>query len=38
LDLLKEKKPQVTFSCNKDAEDCNFQCIPHIALLPRSLC
>ena len=26
LDQLKEKKPQVTFSCNADTEECNFQC------------
>ncbi|KAI9680374.1 MAG: ATP-binding cassette sub- G member 2 [Trizodia sp. TS-e1964] len=25
LDQLKEKKPQVTFSCHKDRKDCNFQ-------------
>ena len=26
LDQLKEKKPQVTFSCNAEQEDCSFQC------------
>lgn len=26
LDQLKEKKPQVTFSCNAKREECNFQC------------
>ncbi|KAH0537503.1 hypothetical protein FGG08_005721 [Glutinoglossum americanum] len=26
LDQLKEKKPQVTFSCNAEREDCTFQC------------
>ena len=26
LDQLKEKKPQVTFSCNAEDETCNFQC------------
>jgi hypothetical protein len=26
LDQLKEKKPQATFSCNKEAAECNFQC------------
>ncbi len=36
LDLLKEKKPQVTFSCNKEAEDCNFQCNSNTVLLPGS--
>ncbi|KAG8625096.1 hypothetical protein KVT40_006847 [Elsinoe batatas] len=25
LDQLKEQKPQVTFSCNADREECNFQ-------------
>ncbi|KAI4189177.1 MAG: hypothetical protein LQ346_005166 [Caloplaca aetnensis] len=25
LDQLKEKKPQITFSCNADEETCNFQ-------------
>ncbi|SMQ45717.1 unnamed protein product [Zymoseptoria tritici ST99CH_3D7] len=25
LDMLKEKKPQATFSCNAEREDCNFQ-------------
>ena len=32
LDLLKEEKPQVTFSCNAERADCNFQCgflLPH---------
>jgi hypothetical protein len=23
---LKEKKPQATFSCNAETEECNFQC------------
>ena len=23
---LKDKKPQVTFSCNSDREECTFQC------------
>lgn len=26
LDMLKEQKPQVTFSCNATRETCNFQC------------
>jgi hypothetical protein len=26
LDQLKEKKPQVTFSCNSERADCTFQC------------
>ena len=26
LDQLKQQKPQATFSCNADREDCNFQC------------
>lgn len=26
LDQLKDKKPQATFSCNKESEKCNFQC------------
>lgn len=26
LDQLKEQKPQVTFSCNAQREECNFQC------------
>jgi hypothetical protein len=26
LDQLKERKPQVTFSCNAEVEECNFQC------------
>lgn len=26
LDQLKEKKPQATFSCNKEEATCNFQC------------
>lgn len=26
LDQLKEQKPQVTFSCNAEHEECNFQC------------
>ncbi|KAF1975456.1 hypothetical protein BU23DRAFT_529954 [Bimuria novae-zelandiae CBS 107.79] len=25
LDQLKDKKPQATFSCNKETEECNFQ-------------
>lgn len=25
LDMLKEKKPQATFSCNAEREECNFQ-------------
>lgn len=25
-DMLKEQKPQVTFSCNAEQEECNFQC------------
>ncbi|KAF2007261.1 hypothetical protein P154DRAFT_479984 [Amniculicola lignicola CBS 123094] len=25
LDLLKEKKPQATFSCNEESHECNFQ-------------
>lgn len=25
-DQLKEQKPQVTFSCNAEHEECNFQC------------
>jgi hypothetical protein len=33
LDQLKERKPQVTFSCKDEDETCNFQCmflyIPH---------
>jgi hypothetical protein len=26
LDQLKDKKPQATFSCNAETEECNFQC------------
>ena len=26
LDQLKDKKPQATFSCNKETAECNFQC------------
>lgn len=26
LDQLKDDKPQVTFSCNAEHEECNFQC------------
>jgi hypothetical protein len=26
LDQLKEQKPQATFSCNAETEECNFQC------------
>jgi hypothetical protein len=26
LDQLKDKKPQATFSCNQESEECNFQC------------
>lgn len=26
LDQLKEQKPQATFSCNTETEECNFQC------------
>ena len=26
LDLLKEDKPQITFSCNAERQDCSFQC------------
>ncbi len=26
LDTLKDKKPQATFSCNSETEECNFQC------------
>lgn len=26
LDTLKEKKPQITFSCNGEDKTCNFQC------------
>lgn len=26
LDQLKEEKPQVTFSCNAEEEECSFQC------------
>lgn len=26
LDQLKEKKPQATFSCNTETDECNFQC------------
>lgn len=26
LDLLQEKKPQVTFTCNSEREECDFQC------------
>jgi ABC-type multidrug transport system ATPase subunit len=37
LDQLKEKKPQGTFSCNAETEECNFQCklayIPSISQL-----
>ena len=29
LDILKEKKPQATFSCNAELEECNFQCKSH---------
>lgn len=27
LDLLKERKPQITFSCNGEDKTCNFQCM-----------
>ena len=27
LDQLKERKPQVTFSCNRGEDNCNFQCM-----------
>lgn len=26
LDQLKERKPQITFSCDAEDETCNFQC------------
>ena len=26
VDQLKEKKPQVTFSCNAEQSECSFQC------------
>lgn len=26
LDMLKERKPQITFACNAKEETCNFQC------------
>lgn len=26
LDQLKEEKPQVTFTCNAEREECSFQC------------
>ena len=26
LDLLKEQKPQVTFTCNAEKKECSFQC------------
>ncbi len=26
LDQLKDRKPQITFSCNSEEETCNFQC------------
>jgi hypothetical protein len=26
LDLLKEQKPQVTFTCNAERKECSFQC------------
>jgi hypothetical protein len=26
LDQLKDKKPQATFSCNAETDECNFQC------------
>lgn len=29
LDQLKDKKPQATFSCNAETEECNFQCESH---------
>lgn len=29
LDTLKDKKPQATFSCNAESEECNFQCKLH---------
>jgi hypothetical protein len=35
LDTLKEKKPQATFSCNADREECNFQCMYNIGSLPK---
>lgn len=28
-DLLEEKKPQVTFTCNTERESCDFQCEQH---------
>lgn len=27
LDQLKDRKPQVTFSCNRGDDTCNFQCM-----------
>lgn len=27
IDTLKEKKPQITFSCNAEEATCNFQCV-----------
>lgn len=27
MDQLKEKKPQITFSCNGEEETCDFQCM-----------
>ena len=38
LDQLKEKKPQATFSCNAEREDCNFQCKKTYRFCHRWLC
>lgn len=31
IDQLKEKKPQITFACNAEKEECNFQCEPSLS-------
>lgn len=30
-EMLKEKKPEATFSCNVDRKECNFQCLSTLA-------
>ena len=37
LDTLKDKKPQATFSCNAESEECNFQCKSFPSPLPPCL-
>jgi hypothetical protein len=33
LEQLKGQKPQVTFSCNNNTEECNFQCVTPLLCL-----